>query len=90
MGQQYEQHLLTAGGSHDEVRGQMDIFGGTTRATRGQHTRPLNTAQFGEEPTGKDRVKEEAKIAAIQRNVRKKRGIPDAKALGNEPYEGWG
>lgn len=90
VGQQYEQHLLTAGGSHDEVRGQMDIFGGTTRATRGQHTRPLNTAQFGEEPTGKDRVKEEAKIAAIQRNVRKKRGIPDAKALGNEPYEGWG
>lgn len=43
-----------------------------------------------EEPTGLERVKAEARVAAITRNVRKKRGMPDYHALGNEPYEGWG
>ena len=73
-----------------QVHGQMDIYGGESRTHDvGVHTMPLNVAQF-EVPTGKDRDREEAKTAAIQRNVRRKRGVPTHKELGNEPYEGWG
>jgi hypothetical protein len=80
-----------------EVHGQLDIFGGQSRRRDvGVHTQPLNVAQFGDEPTGKDRVKAEAAASAIQRNTMAKRRREgrsvdtSAKALGNEPYEGWG
>jgi hypothetical protein len=78
-----------------ETRGQMNMFTGQVArgGQRSQKTQSsaLSSVQFHDEvPTGKDRVREEAKSAAIQRNVRKKRGIPTAKELGNEPYEGWG
>lgn len=42
-----------------------------------------------EAPTGLERVKAEAKAAAITSAIRKKRGLPTAEQLGNEPYEGW-
>lgn len=73
-----------------QIHGQMDIYGGESRGTDvAAHKPPLNAQQF-EEPTGKDRVAAEAKIAAVRRNVQRKRGTPTAKDLGNEPHEGWG
>lgn len=70
-----------------QVHGQTDIFGSTHISPATSH---LSSSQFEEEPTGNERVKAEAKIAAVRRNVHRKRGTPTYKDLGNEPYEGWG
>lgn len=79
---------------HEEVHGQIDIFGGTSEGMRGAHVRP-SSSNVQEVPTGQDRVKAEAAAAAIHRNTQAKRrrqgsGGISAKELGNEPFEGWG
>lgn len=79
---------------HEEVGGQLDIFGGEAHhGSAGAILRPRNVEEM---PTGRDRVKAEAAASAIQRNVGAKRrrqgrvAMPSHKDLGNEPYEGWG
>ena len=79
---------------HEEVHGQMDIFGGESRTSdRAVHTKPANVTEM---PEGKARVKAEAAASAIHRNTaakrrREGRSVPTtAKELGNEPFEGWG
>lgn len=78
----------------EEVHGQMDILGGEHHAgQRGARVRPVNVTEM---PEGHERVRAEAAASAIHRNTMAKRRRQgrstdtSAKALGNEPYEGWG
>ena len=79
---------IVAAPTHEEVHGQMDIFGGEAHTgTSAAFQRPRNVVEM---PEGHERVKAEGAAAAIHANVRRKRGIPTARELGNEPFEGWG
>lgn len=55
------------------------VFGSAYAAARNEEQVPI----------GRERIAAEAKSAAITNSIRRKRGLPTYKTLGNEPYPGW-